>query len=295
MPILSTVMRANMRALSPILKLGNMETARALQKRTGELMSFAFRNSAESQLISHAGFGMSMAQPVHTPAHGIALYLHGGGYVAGDLNYVKGYGAALASELGRRVLSVAYRLAPEHPYSAALEDAVEAYKYLLDMGYAGEDIAILGESAGGGLTFALALKLRDLGMPLPACLVAISPWTDLTLTGDSYTENEQSDPTLSMPMLEFYAESYAGDDRKNPYISPMYADLSGLPPTLIFVGGDEMLLSDSVDFAARLNQAGVECECHVEPGMWHVYVLYGIAEARWALDQISDFLRDKLF
>lgn len=290
--ISSDVIRAGLMALSPMLKQVDVESARTLQGRKGELMAFPYRHSVVRSAPQDLGeFEVCWTQPARTPRNGAVLYLHGGGYVTGDFQYMMGFGSTLTATLGRRVLSAAYRLAPEHPYPAALDDAVTSYRHILDKGYDGGEIVLIGESAGGGLVIALALKLRDMGLPLPAGIVALSPWTDLALSGASYRENEKNEPSLSMEMVEFCAEAYAGDDRLNPYISPLYADFEGFPPCLIIAGGSEMLVDDSTRIAGKMRASGVDVTCHVEPKMWHVYVMFaGISESRAAMVRISEFV-----
>ena len=189
-----------------------------------------------------------------------------------------------------RVLAVAYRLAPEHPFPAALDDATEAYRHLLSSGYEPRHIAFAGESAGGGLIYCLGQRIKELGLPLPAAMVGISPWTDLTFTGASYKTNAKKDPSLNEAALRRYAKAYADGRQDDPLVSPAFGDYNGFPPALILAGGNELLLSDSEMLAARLVSSGCRCELHVEEGLWHVYVLFGIPEARAALDKITEFL-----
>ena len=208
--------------------------------------------------------------------------------MAGCLNYARGSASVLAVETGRKVLAVAYRLAPEHPFPAAVEDAINAYKYLIDEGYT--RISFAGESAGGGLIFALCLKLKELGLPQPDKLVSISPWTDLNFTGESHITNRKKDPTLSVKALRVAAKAYADGQADNPLVSPIYGDLTGLPCSLIFAGSHELLLDDARMLAARLCECGCDSELIIEEGLWHVYVLFKIPEARKALKKIAAFL-----
>ena len=223
----------------------------------------------------------------------IVLYLHGGGYVAGDLEYARGFGSVLAAKNNVRVFCAAYRLAPEHPFPAALEDALAAYQLLLDTGYEGRQIMLCGESAGGGLIYSLAVRLKELGMPLPGGLIAISPWSDLTASGKSYQKNREKDPTMQEARLRFYAECYT-DEPANPLVSPLFADLNGMPPSLIFVGGDEIMLDDAALLHQKLLDAGCESLLTVTPDMWHGYILYGVSEAKRDLETIRHFLYEHL-
>ena len=205
------------------------------------------------------------------------------------MEYATGFGSVLAAECGLRTLCIAYRLAPENPYPAALEDALEAYRYLLQKGYHPEQIALFGESAGGGLCYALCLKLRELELPQPGCIIAHSPWTDLTASGESYETNRDIDPSLTREMLDFYADCYTAD-RKCPFVSPLLGELKGLPPSLILVGSEEILLSDSKKLHQKLQSAGVHCELVVTPDRWHVYLLYGFDEDKKDYITINRFL-----
>ena len=218
------------------------------------------------------------------------LYLHGGGYVAGSIRYAAGFAGVIAAKTGVRTLCIAYRLAPEHPFPAALDDAMTAYQYLLGQGYHGSDITLIGESAGGGLILSLCLLLKAQGIPLPARLVAISPWTDLTLSGESMEENREVDISLTKSELAAYAACYAPEQAALSLVSPLWGDLTGLPPCAIYVGGDEILLDDSRRLCTRLLDAGLPATISIEPGMWHAYLLYGVPEANAAWREIKTLL-----
>lgn len=208
--------------------------------------------------------------------HGrVLLYLHGGGYCSGSIASHRGLAAAAGRAAGARTLSVGYRLAPEHPFPAALEDALAAYRFLLAGGVAPGRIAVAGDSAGGGLSLALALGLREAGEPLPACLWLISPWVDLAFTGRTLETKSAVDPILSRPYLEWLAEKYLADaNPKGPLVSPLYADLAGLPPTLIQVGAAETLLDDAVRLACRAGAADVPVTLEIWPEMVHVWHMW---------------------
>lgn len=228
----------------------------------------------------------------------IILYLHGGGYVfcsAGTTH--RDLMGRLARTAGATVVGVDYRLAPEHQFPAAVNDAVAAYQELLSRGFSPKSIAIAGDSAGGGLTFASLLKLRDLGLPLPAAAVGISPWTDLAVTGSSCASNLKRDMLIPGDRLQEGVSWYLGDgDPRDPYASPLYGDHAGLPPSLIMVGGDEVLLDDSVRLADRMMQAGVEVQLEVWPGMQHVWPVFApfLPEGAEAIVRIGGFLRRHL-
>jgi len=225
----------------------------------------------------------------------VILYLHGGGYVAGSINTHKDLGARIAQASNVRLLIIDYRLAPEHPFPAALEDAVTAYQWLISTeGIAPENVVIAGDSAGGGLTAAALVKLRDDGVTLPAAAVMLSPWTDLAQTGDSIKLKAAEDPFLSPEELDFDANLYRADDNvKNPLISPLYANLDGLPPMLIHVGTAEILLDDAVRFAERAEAAGVEVALDIWPDMVHVFQAFAIVapESRDAIEKIGAFIK----
>jgi acetyl esterase/lipase len=192
---------------------------------------------------------------------------------------------------------VDYRLGPEHPFPAAMDDAVTAYRSLLTAGAGPKRLAIMGDSAGGGLTFAALLKLRDDGDPMPGAAVALSPWTDLTLSSESCTRFAKADPMLSAAPAKVFVRWYLGDaDPKHPYGSPMFGDPAGLPPSFIQVGSDEILLDDSVRWGERMRDAGVAAEVEVWPRMPHVWQLSArmLPEGREAIRRIGVFLRKKL-
>ena len=188
----------------------------------------------------------------------------------------------------------AYRLAPENPYPAAVEDALTAFDYLLKKGYAPRQILLCGESAGGGLIYALSLKLKQLGRELPCGLIGISPWVDLTGSGASYETNRDNDPSLTQELLEFYAKCYT-QDPTDPLCSPVRGDLTGLPPSLLFAGGDEILLDDARTLHDRLRKAGCRSKLLIAPERWHAYVLYCLQEnMEQDMEEINRFLTQNL-
>jgi len=225
------------------------------------------------------------------------LYLHGGGYVLGSIATHRELAARISQAAGTRCLVVDYRLGPEYPFPAAVEDAVKAYRWLLDAGYAPERLAIAGDSAGGGLTVATLLALRDARLPLPATAVCISPWVDLAGEGESMTTREKVDPMVTRAPLLAMAKNYLGGaDPKTPLASPLYGDLRGLPPLLIQVGDHETLLDDSTRLAERARKAGVEVELEVWPEMIHVWHAFAalVPEGRDAIERIGAHLRKRL-
>ncbi len=223
----------------------------------------------------------------------VVLYFHGGVYVLGDAAGAAG----LASQVGRRtrakVISVDYRLAPEHPYPAAVDDALAAYQALLDNGTAPSDIAFAGESAGGGLGIATLVNARDHGLPLPAAAFVMSPYADLTLAGTTMDTKREADPLLSRELLQARVPDYtAGHDAALGFISPVFADLSGLPPLLIQAGTHEVLLDDAVRLARQAATADVEVTLDITPGVPHVFQAYYpiLDEAAAALDRAGKLL-----
>lgn len=227
-----------------------------------------------------------------TAKNGVILYLHGGAYALGSVNVHREYLARLALATQLKILAINYRLAPEHPYPAALEDSISAYHWLQQQGYDLSRIVIAGDSAGGGLTLATLVSLRDAGDPLPARAVCISPWLDLTLSGNSLRKNAKSDPILNAVILDKYARYYSGTEEiKSPLISPLFADLLGLPPILVQVGSDEILLDDSVRFSEIAQHSGVEVTLTIWEEMFHVFqIISFLPETTKAIIQVAEFL-----
>jgi monoterpene epsilon-lactone hydrolase len=236
-------------------------------------------------------------QPPGTRTDAAVLYLHGGGYVIGSPRSHRHLAAAIARAAGTAALVLDYRLAPEHPFPAALEDALAAYQWLLGRGLSPGRIVVAGDSAGGGLTVATLLTARDRGLPQAAAGVCISPWVDLTCGGATYVTKAAVDPIVTRQSVSMMSEAYAGsDDRKAPLISPLYADLRGLPPLLVHVGSDEVLLDDALGLAERARAAGVDVTLEEWPAMIHVWhwFLPMLAEAERAVGVIGSFVRARI-
>ncbi|MDX1620477.1 MAG: alpha/beta hydrolase [Nitriliruptorales bacterium] len=224
----------------------------------------------------------------------VILHLHGGGYFMGSPRTHRGLGAALARTARARVFLPDYRLAPEHRFPAALEDAVHAYRWLLDeAGADPEGIAVSGDSAGGGLAVSLLLEIKREELPMPACYVGMSPWTDLAGTGDSVVARNHRDPWLEGSMIQTAGRGYAGDTPlDHPGVSPLYGDFTGLPPMLVHVGTDEVLYDDGRRLVERAREAGVQADFGPWDGMWHVFHAFpGVPESKWALREIGAFIR----
>ncbi len=226
----------------------------------------------------------------------VVYYLHGGGYAIGSINTHREMISRIARAANARALAIDYRLAPEHPFPAAVEDAVAAYRWLLSTGADPERIVIAGDSAGGGLTVATLLALRDAGDPLPAAAVCISPWTDLAITGESMDTKAAVDPMIKKADVMAGAQQYLGGaDPRNPLASPLYGNLSGLPPLLVQVGGSETLLDDATRLAERAQAAGVGVTLETWEEMIHVWHFFAfiLPEAQQAIDRIGQFIRQR--
>ena len=225
----------------------------------------------------------------------VILHLHGGGYVIGSPRTTRSITAGLARHIGLAVLAPDYRLAPEHPYPAAIEDTVAAYSWLVDQGIDPRRIVVSGDSAGGGLTMALLLVLRERSLPLPAGAIGISPLLDLTLSSPSIEANLATDPQVTRAFLELSVSHYLppGVDPKSPLASPVFADLTGLPPLLLQAGGDEALLDDTVRFADAADAAGVDVTVERWEAMMHVWHMLAprFPEAEAAFTGIAAWIR----
>jgi acetyl esterase/lipase len=224
------------------------------------------------------------------------MFFHGGGYCSGSIASHR----RMATEAGRaggvRALAVAYRLAPEHPFPAARDDALTAWRQLRKEGYPAKRIAVGGDSAGGNLTLALVGELKRAGEDLPGCLWLISPWTDLAMSGATLTSKSEVDPLIHKEYLQELADAYAPQDRRDPRLSPLYADLRGLPPTLVQVGSAETLLDDAVRFAGAAGEADVSVTLEIWPHMIHAWPLWNarLEPGRRALAHAGAFLRENL-
>lgn len=227
----------------------------------------------------------------------VLVYFHGGGYAAGSPNTHRPQVSHMLKDTGIKCLSVDYRLSPEHQYPAPIEDATAVYQWLLQNGYKPENIAFGGDSAGGGVTLGTLLYLRDNNIPLPNCAIAISPWIDLTMSGESHEKNKLIDPMLILEGFHVWSKHYLGDaDPKSPYASPIFHNLAGLPPIYIQVGEEEMLLDDSVRFAAKAGVDGVDVKLEIFPKLFHVFHGFWLIlpEARAANKKLGEYLKEKL-
>jgi len=237
--------------------------------------------------------GVPAEMQVMDDAETLIIYFHGGGYIGGSIASHRNLTGNLVLQSRSKVLSVEYRLAPEHPHPAAVEDAVTVYQWALSKGYEPHNIALAGDSAGGGLTAACLIELRNKELPMPAAGVLISPWLDMSLSGETMTTNDERDSSISANSMPRTRELFVSDAQINdPLASPLEADLAGLPPLLIQVGDEEVLLSDSERFHKKATQAGVETELRVWPEMFHVWhACVGLFdEAKLAIDEIAQFI-----
>ena len=308
-----TLIRSQLNILKPFVAKCSLSTARRVQESVGKLMAGNYKDAVTVEYVQVGNMKCAMLTPKEELSGGVALYIHGGGYCCGNLDYALGFASMLAVKCGIRVFTYQYRLAPEHPYPAALDDTMDAYGYLLSGGYEPSRILLCGESAGGGLCYALCQKLRDKGRTLPAGIVAISPWTDLTLSNDSYTINEKSDPYMTVDRLKYFADAYlyggSRDSKGRLYpvtnqdhdadklaksesrISPLMDSQDKMPESLIFVGGDEIMYDDAVLMHEKLLSAGCKSELVVGHDLWHGYVLYDLPDRAGDFDIISRLIR----
>jgi epsilon-lactone hydrolase len=225
------------------------------------------------------------------------LYLHGGGYVIGSINTHRRLAYDLSAASGARVLVIDYRLAPEHPFPAAIDDATAAWRWLMQQGFSTGKLAIAGDSAGGGLTIATLVNLRDKKLGLPGCAVAISPWVDLEGLGNSITARAAQDPMVQKNgLLQMAALYLNGQDAKAPLAAPLHAELKGLPPILVQVGSAETLLDDATRIAEKLHTAGVDVTLAVWPNMLHVFPFFApiLSEGRDGCREIGSFIRGRI-
>jgi acetyl esterase/lipase len=261
---------------------------------------FSVPSSVDIRRLEVAGRQAEWLVPPNRTTGAAILYLHGGAYHSGSLNTHRTLAAEIARASGISVLVLDYRLAPENPFPAGLEDAVKAYQWLLHVhGIAPENVLLAGDSAGGGLSLATALRLRDLQVPLPGGIICLCPWTNLTLSGKSMKTRAKSDPFFhDTERLERAARAYAGTHALDHCeVSPLFGCLQGgFPPLFIQVGDDEILLSDSLDLAQAARAAGIAVQLEVWPSMWHVWQIFGsqLREARQAIASIGVFARARI-
>ncbi len=268
---------------------GSVDEERATLEKMSKLT--ARRKPGAAALVG--GVKGEWAEPAVHTGNRTLLYLHGGGYVIGSPASHRDLVSAIADAAQARALILDYRLGPEHPFPAAVDDALAAYRGLLQQGCAAQSLFIAGDSAGGGLTIATLLSIKQAGLPLPAAGICLSPWVDLTLGSDTITSKAADDPLLTPAALRWMRDQYlAGQDPNATLASPLFADLSGLPPLLIQVGSEEILLDDSRHLDERARAAGVEVTLEVWNGMMHVWHLMAmmIPEGKQAIQAIGNYV-----
>jgi epsilon-lactone hydrolase len=264
-------------------RVRSADTAKLMRIPKGVTVTDVNADGMHSKWIAPSGSNLGKA----------ILHLHGGGYVTGGADSHLMMCIPMAQTLKTKILLPEYRLAPEHPFPAAVDDAVKVYRWLLGQGYSPKDIIISGDSAGGGLALATVLSLRDAGNPLPAAIVCMSPWTDLTFTGSSHITKAKVDCVLLSDVLREWAACYVGTENPdNPLISPIYADFHGFPPLLIQVGSDEVLLDDARMLAEKAKSSGVDVTLKIWDEMWHVWPALGdlIPESKKSFEEIRNFI-----
>lgn len=289
-PFMRALKAIHSAATPEVMNVEDLEKQRKNQELLGRLVAPMGGMSWET--FSLDGMDCAWIRPQRGYDHRKAiLYCHGGGYTSGTLGYSRILGSKLAMVTGLQVMSFEYRLAPESPYPAAVEDALRAWDHLMHLGLGARDVVVAGDSAGGNLALVLAMLLRDAGRLLPRRLVLLSPWTDMTASGKSYQEHRDDDPMLTMDYIRAVRGVYApGQDLSAPLLSPLFGDLRRLPPVLIQAGTNEILLSDSVRLRDRLVQAGTPCRLEVWPDMWHVFQMFPMKKAAQAMNHIGQFL-----
>lgn len=280
--------------VKPRLATRTLEQQRADLESAGRMGKPPHGTVVESvQMESLAG---EWVTPPRADPDRVLMWFFGGGYYMGSPQATRALAARIADAIGCRALVPGYRLCPEHPLAASLADALDWYRWLLRQGILASNVLVGGQSAGGGLAFRMLVALRDAGDQLPAATITISPWTDLACTGQSISARAAADPVFGPAFFDNAVRLVtAGVDPRDAAGSPLYADLSGLPPVLIHCGEDEMLLDDSVRLAERAKDAGVDVTLKVYPGLWHVFHRFGfVPEARSAVTEIGAFARTRL-
>lgn len=288
------LVRMSLRALAGTV--AQPYTPLALQRLAMDNAALAMRSprGLHSEQTRLGNIPSRRLQPAKARTDRHLLYLHGGAYILGSSRSHTPLAGQLAHAAGAIAWLIDYRLAPEHPYPAAVDDTVAAYRTLLDQGHS--NITLAGDSAGGGLALAATLAIRDAGLPMPAALVLLSPWTDLTLSGASMARKHRDDPMLSPLWLEQAAGFYAGNTpRTAPGISPVFADFAGFPPIRVHVGSEEVLLDDATFLGERARQSGIDAGVRVFDGLWHVFQAQAglLAEADESLQELGEFIRSR--
>ena len=269
-----TEQRKSMEALIKWVKVSKLVHVEKLNADSVEIEKISYANADKENIIMH---------------------LHGGGYTTGSINTYRILEASISKPSKSLVILPEYKLAPEYPFPSAINDALKVYRWILKQGIKSSNIIISGDSAGGGLAVATVMSLRDNGEPLPAGIICISPWVDLCCKGNSHVTKAKVDPALTLSYVRECILHYAGqEDLKNPFLSPIYGDFHNLPPMLIQVGSEEILLDDSIVLAKKARSANVDVNFKIWNGMWHEWHMFGnfIPESRQALEEIGSFTRN---
>ena len=295
-PMMKAIKAVHSATSSTSLAPEDLARQRAAQELFGRMVSPAVGLRTEPLTVRHGPAPVPaewVSQEAGHDRRHVVLYCHGGGYTCGQLGYARVLAGKLALSTGCDVLSFEYRLAPEHPYPAALQDALSVWDYMAYMGYGARDILVAGDSAGGNLALELALKLKEQGRRQPRALILMSPWTDLTASGESYTQRAELDPMLTMDYVESVRAAFCGPrtDFDAPALSPLFADLRGLPPTLIQVGTNEILYSDSERLHGAMQAQNVFSTLEVYPDCWHVFQQMPTRHAAQAMDSVGRFVQ----
>jgi acetyl esterase/lipase len=277
-------------------KRGNMTLKETRESFDSEMARIPLADNVTTESLSFGSVPVEKITPANATPDKVVLYLHGGGHIFGSIKSHRHFVSRLAVATKATAYHIDYRLAPEHPYPAAIEDALIAYRALLDSGIAPADIVVGGESAGGNLAAALLLKLKQDNLPQPAGLYLLSPWLDMTTTAESYEKVGARDPMISRDGIVGVALAYLGNQPDNPLASPVRADVSGLPPMLIQVGSEEVLLSDSTTFANNAAMTGIDVSLRVWAGMPHAWPLFHpfLRAGLPAIDETGAWMRKRL-
>lgn len=275
-----------------LVESDDVERQRASQESIGGLLNRSKEMHYEDVRIEDLQAEWVSVERKHMKKY-VILYCHGGGYNTGSLKYARSITNKLAASTSMDVLSFDYRLAPEHPYPAALLDALKAWDYLMYLGYGARDVIVAGDSAGGNLALSLALTLKEQERIMPRGLILFSPWTDLTKSGKSHVSKADIDPILSEEYIDKAILDYAdGEVLTDPMISPLFGDFEGFPPVYIQVGSNEILLSDSVNLQKHMLKQHVAVKMDICKGMWHVFQMSPFKTAYDAMDRIAEFIYD---
>lgn len=289
MSLSAKFVQSQLNFLRPLMDTPDLESARKGYARTQEIMGFHHRKEVIVKYHDFPDFRGAWVLPRDMHCQGVILYLHGGGYCCGNLEDSLGFAATLALECGCQVFTPGFRLAPEYPGLISLEDAITAYEYLLKKGHRPDQVVLCGDGAGAGLCYGLCMRRKELAQPMPGAVVAISPWVDLTCAGASYRENKSRDLAFSPELAAFYA-ACTGKDPTSPIASPLFGDLHGMPPSLIFAGDHEILLDDAKGLHKKLHSSGCKSRLSIAPNRWHSYMLYNLNENREDYNILNHFL-----